>query len=73
MAHTNGVESFWAQLKRGYHGVYHRMSVKHLDCYVTEFAGRHNARPYDTIDQMAMMVRGASRKQLSYATLIRQA
>ena len=24
MAHVNGVESFWALLKRGYHGVYHR-------------------------------------------------
>ena len=29
-AHTNGMESFWATLKRGYDGVYHHMSVKHL-------------------------------------------
>ena len=28
MAHTNGMESFWAMLKRGYHGVYHQFSVK---------------------------------------------
>ena len=25
-AHTNGVESFWSMLKRGYHGTYHHMS-----------------------------------------------
>ena len=31
MARTNGMESFWAALKRGYHGTYHQMSPKHLD------------------------------------------
>ena len=30
-AHTNGVESFWSMLKRGYVGTYHQMSPKHLD------------------------------------------
>jgi hypothetical protein len=25
-APTNGMESFWAMMKRGYHGVYHHMS-----------------------------------------------
>ncbi len=73
MAHTNGVESFWAQLKRGYHGTFHHFSAKHLQRYVNEFAGRHNARPLDTADQMAKMVRGATGKRLPYATLIGQA
>ena len=51
--HTNGMESFWSMLKRGYHGTYHRMSYKHLQRYVAEFAGQHNIRNMDTADQMA--------------------
>ena len=58
MAHTNGIESFWSMLKRGYVGTYHKMSKKHLGRYVQEFAGRHNARPLDTIDQMKQIAAG---------------
>lgn len=43
-AHTNGVEPFRSMLKRGYRGVYRRMSAKHLQRCVTGFAGRHNVR-----------------------------
>ena len=68
-AHTNGVESFWAGLKRGYHGTHHHMSAKHLDRYVAEFAGRHNRRPLDTEDMMAESVRGMVGKRLPYAEL----
>ena len=69
-AHTNGMESHWAMLKRGYDGVYHHFSSKHLDRYVQEFAGRHNARPLDTEDQMARMAQGAEGKMLRYEDLI---
>ena len=68
--HTNGIESFWASLKRGRLGVYHHFSVKHLQRYVNEFAGRHNLRPFDTEAQMGMMVRGGLGKQLRYIDLI---
>lgn len=70
-AHTNGVESFWAVLKRGYYGTYHRISPKHLERYVTEFAGRHNVRELDTIEQMALLAKGMVGKKLPYKDLIR--
>ena len=65
-AHTNGIESFWSMMKRGYQGVYHSMSAKHLHRYVSEFQGRHNQRCADTIDQMASMARGMDGKRLRY-------
>lgn len=53
-AHINGMQSFWSLLKHGYYGRYHRMSPKHLQCYVNEFVGRHNIRDYDTVDQRSV-------------------
>ena len=69
-AHTNGIESFWSLLKRGYYGTYHKMSPAHLHRYVAEFEGRHNARRLDTIDQIGLMVKSADCKQLRYKDLI---
>ena len=70
MAHTNGIESFWALLKRGYHGNFHHVSEKHLGRYVREFAGRNNIRDLDTIDQMKMLARGMVGKRLRYRDLV---
>ena len=69
-AHTNGIESFWANMKRGYYGTYHRMSPKHLHRYVQEFAGRHNIRDLDTIEQMVTLARGMIGKRLRYRDLV---
>lgn len=51
-AHTNDMESFWSMLKRAHKDVYHKLSAKHLDCYVREFSGRHNVRETGTVDRM---------------------
>ncbi|MDE0310843.1 MAG: IS1595 family transposase [Caldilineaceae bacterium] len=69
-AHTNGVESFWSMLKRGYVGIFHKMSPKHLQRYVGEFAKRHNVREWDTLEQMQAVVAGLVGKRLMYRELI---
>lgn len=69
-AHTNGIESFWALLKRGYHGTYHHISEKHLNRYVQEFAGRFNIRELDTHRQMSFVVKGMDGKRLKYEELV---
>ena len=70
MAHTNGIESFWSMLKRAHKGVYHKISAKHLQRYVDEFAGRHGVRERDTLDQMRLVVAGMVGKRMSYRELI---
>ena len=46
--HTNSIESFWALLKRGVIGQFHKVSAKHLNKYIDEFAYRYNHRK-DTV------------------------
>ena len=68
--HTNGIESFWATLKRAHKGTFHRLSPKHLHRYVDEFVGRHNMRSMDTLDQMRMIVLSMDGARLRYQDLV---
>ena len=70
MAHINGVESFWSMLKRAHKGMFHKISKKHLHRYICEFAGRHNIRDLDTIDQMKSLVVGMLGKRLQKKDLV---
>ena len=70
MASTNGLESFWAMLRRGHEGTFHHLSEKHLDRYVSEFSGRHNMREADTADMMAIIARQSVGRRLRYMDLI---
>jgi transposase-like protein len=69
-ASTNGVESFWALLKRGYYGVFHHFSAKHLHLYVGEFSTRHNIRGMEPMERFGHMVRMTTGKRLTYESLI---
>ncbi|MYB47416.1 MAG: IS1595 family transposase [Cenarchaeum sp. SB0662_bin_33] len=69
-AHVNGMESFWAMMRRGYDGTFHHVSEQHLHRYVNEFAGRHNIRPMDTGDMMGAVAENMSGLRLTYKDLI---
>ncbi|MEI9921217.1 MAG: IS1595 family transposase [Bacteroidota bacterium] len=71
MAHTNTIEGFWSQLKRGVDGIYHWVSVKHLQRYVQEYALRYNTRTIRE-DQRFNVVLTNMVGRLTYADLIRK-
>ena len=68
-AHTQGIESFWAMLKRAHKGTFHKISPKQLQRYVDEFATRHNLREQDTIRMMEETVAMMEGKRLTYEDL----
>ena len=70
MAHCNGVESFWSTLKRAHKGTFHKLSPKHLNRYVQEFAGKHNMRDSGTLAQMRDTVAKLVGRNLLYRDLI---
>ena len=56
--HTNTIESFWALVKRAFHGQHHHYSKKYMSLYISEacykFNIRHQAESFE--DAIALMV-----------------
>lgn len=68
--HINGMESFWALLRRGYNGTFHHIEPKHLHRYVNEFAGRLSDRAVGAVEKMGNIVRNLVGKRLTYKQLM---
>lgn len=56
MAHTNSIECFWSHLKRGIDGIYHWVSVPHLQSYVNEYTLRYNTRKFTTSNRFDLVL-----------------
>jgi hypothetical protein len=72
--HTQGIENFWALLKRSLGGTYVSVEPFHLDRYVDEQAFRYNNRatkdnPMTDADRFALILSQISGKRLTYAEL----
>ena len=47
--HTNSIEGVWSLFKRSIMGSFHRVSMKHIDRYLSELEWRFNNRRNDRI------------------------
>jgi transposase-like protein len=68
--HTNTIEGYWTLIKRGYIGVYHYMSSKHLQRYCDEFAYRYNSRKDQDCYRFESAVGITNRARITYKQLI---
>jgi transposase-like protein len=68
--HTNSIEGHWGLFQRGYVGVYHSMSKKHLQFYLNEFDWRHNHKDL-TQQQKVGKVLSSSVGRIKYKDLIK--
>jgi len=70
-AHTNTIEGFFSQLKRGIYGIYHQVSPKHLHRYCHEFGYRYNTRKITDCIRFEDAVKNVNNVRLTYANLIK--
>lgn len=70
IVHTNGIESFWALVRRGHFGYYHYWSQKHLQKYINEFAIRYNMKDVHPLTRIDSVIQNSVNKRLTYKGLI---
>ena len=67
--HTNAIEGVWSLFKRSLMGSFHKVSMKHIDRYLSELEWRYNNRRNERIfvDTLRRIVRTEA---LPYADLV---
>lgn len=68
--YTNSIESFWAIIKRGYKGVYHKWSKKHLQRYIQEYTERFNMKKLSFVDRVEISIINGFNRYISYKELV---
>lgn len=66
MVHTNTVEGFFSNIKRGLNGIYHSVSKEHLHRYISEFEFRYNNRELTDGERTVAAIRASEGKRLMY-------
>jgi transposase-like protein len=70
--HTNGIEGFWALLKRSIRGTYIAIAPKHLQAYIDERAFAYNNREDHDLFRFVKTVSQISGRRLTYRELVGQ-
>lgn len=68
--HTNNIENFWSNLKRGIIGVYRVVSPQYLQLYVNEFVFRHNTRKFEPKERFIHLMNNIQGSHLTHKQLI---
>jgi transposase-like protein len=64
--HTQGIESYWAILKRGLYGTFHHVDAGYLGCYLNEFEFRFNRREVTDAERFASLMGQTSGRRVTW-------
>lgn len=64
--HTQGIESYWAILKRGLYGTFHHVDAAYLPMYLPEFEFRYNRREITDAERFAALISQTSGRRLTW-------
>lgn len=67
--HTNGIENFWALLKRGLHGTYVSVQPEHLFRYLDERVFIFNMRDLSDLGRFTAVLQTVAGRRLTWAEL----